>query len=224
MPIRCRWPPENSNGYRSAAPAGRPTLSRSSSTLRRRHDASPMPWIRNGSEMISPTMWRALSDSTGSWKIICRFRRWALSCFVDRGARSTPSKRIVPAVGRFSRTMLLPSVDLPQPDSPTRPMVSPARRVKLTPSTARQTLRARWNTPSFTGKCTCRSRTSRSVALMNQPPRDDRAHATGGRQRGARRKLRPSPAGRRTLRRGVGSDSGSGNRWAGRRDRGPCPR
>src|SRR5712672_693018 len=38
----------------------------------------------------------------------------------------------------------LPRVDLPQPDSPTSPTVSPASRSKLTSSTARTVPRALW--------------------------------------------------------------------------------
>src|SRR5919204_6937801 len=41
-----------------------------------------------------------------------------------------------PAVGSRSRMMARPSVDLPQPDSPTRPTVSPALISRSTPSTA----------------------------------------------------------------------------------------
>ncbi len=51
--------------------------------------------------------------------------------------RSRPSKRDAAAVGSISRNTRRPSVDLPQPDSPTTPSVSPAARVKSTPSTAR---------------------------------------------------------------------------------------
>ena len=39
---------------------------------------------------------------------------------------SRPSKRIRPAVGSISRSTSRPSVDLPQPDSPTSASVSPA--------------------------------------------------------------------------------------------------
>jgi hypothetical protein len=45
-------------------------------------------------------------------------------------------KRTVPAVGFRSWRMQYPVVDLPEPDSPTRPRVSPSAMSKLTPSTA----------------------------------------------------------------------------------------
>ena len=40
---------------------------------------------------------------------------------------STPLSSMVPAVGSSRRVMLLATVDLPQPDSPTRHSVSPRR-------------------------------------------------------------------------------------------------
>ena len=49
---------------------------------------------------------------------------------------SSPSSRIVPSVGSIRRSSSLPTVDLPQPDSPTRHSVSPGLIAKLTPSTA----------------------------------------------------------------------------------------
>ena len=49
---------------------------------------------------------------------------------------SRPSKTIFPALGFISRIKSLPVVVLPQPDSPTSPIVSPAVTEKLIPSTA----------------------------------------------------------------------------------------
>ena len=43
---------------------------------------------------------------------------------------------VSPAVGSIRRRIVRPVVDLPHPDSPTRPRVLPLSRVKLTPSTA----------------------------------------------------------------------------------------
>ena len=54
--------------------------------------------------------------------------------------RSAPLRRISPpttrAAGGSRPTIDRQVVVLPQPDSPTRPKVSPSRRAKLTPSTA----------------------------------------------------------------------------------------
>src|ERR671916_2828511 len=76
-------------------------------------------------------------------------------------ATSLPLKKIDPAVGFSSATSSFDTVDLPQPDSPTRPRVSPRRMVRLTPSTARTCPMVRLKTmPWVSGKCFFRSRIS----------------------------------------------------------------
>ena len=53
-----------------------------------------------------------------------------------RAKGSTPRCSMRPEVGRVKQTRARASVDLPEPDSPMTPKVSPACTVKLTPSTA----------------------------------------------------------------------------------------
>ncbi len=86
--------------------------------------------------MICLTRLRGLSDAYGSWKIICSSRRYGRSSWRESDVMSSPPKRIVPLVGSSRRTKRRPSVDLPQPDSPTTPSVSPRRTSSETPSTA----------------------------------------------------------------------------------------
>src|SRR5258708_15771056 len=62
-------------------------------------------------------------------------RRWR-SSDLDRVDRSRPSKKTLPEVGSISRRISRPSVDLPEPDSPTSPSVSPATTCRLTAVTA----------------------------------------------------------------------------------------
>src|SRR5690606_39171032 len=69
----------------------------------------------------------------------------------------------------------LARVDLPQPDSPTTPRVSPRCRSKETPSTALMAPICRLkSTPWVSGKCLTRSRTSRTRspvgAIVDLPP------------------------------------------------------
>jgi hypothetical protein len=87
------------------------------------------------------TVMRGDSDDTGSWNTIWIFERSAL--------RSSPaaertsigpwplSNVTLPASGVTARMMILLTVVLPQPLSPTRPRHSPRLMSKLTPSTAR---------------------------------------------------------------------------------------
>src|SRR5450756_41816 len=75
---------------------------------------------------------------------------------------SSPMNSIVPAVGSRSRMMVRPSVDLPHPDSPTRPTVSPFLMSRSTPSTARTWATVLWRTPEETGNHVFSPRTDSS--------------------------------------------------------------
>src|SRR5947209_1534653 len=67
---------------------------------------------------------------------------------------SSPSKRIVPAVGVSCSRISLEVVVLPQPDSPMTPRVSRASTAKSIPSTAlTQPIRRRGKTAVVTRKC-----------------------------------------------------------------------
>ena len=75
--------------------------------------------------MIVPTRLRGFSEAYGSWKTICISRRMRAQRAPRQLGDVRPSNVTVPAVSSCSRMMHRPSVDLPQPDSPTRPSVSP---------------------------------------------------------------------------------------------------
>ena len=104
--------------------------------------------------MMSSTVMRGFSAPNGSWKMICMARRWSRSALPSRSLMSLPSNRMAPLLGSISRISSRPSVDLPQPDSPTRPSVSPASMHSATSSTARSASVVRRNIePALTGKC-----------------------------------------------------------------------
>ena len=92
--------------------------------------ASASHWMRRPSPMLAPIGIRGSSDAYGSWKMICIRRRIGFSLPLDSAVMSVPSKTIRPAVGSMSRRSARPTVDLPQPDSPTSPSVSPRRMLK----------------------------------------------------------------------------------------------
>ena len=147
---------------------------------------------------------------------------------------STPPSRMRPAVGSISFSTMLPTVDLPQPDSPTRPSVSPAPMAKLTPSTALTTPPRRCSSPPRTGKCLTRPSTSRLAgALMPPPPprgrlpsrpRDAPAPASIERRRRRRGSDRPRSrsAARRRSRRSAGVRAGTMPGISCRRGRAPA--
>ncbi len=95
------------------------------------------PCSLNGALTMVPTVCRGFSEEYGSWKIIWMSRRIGRIAPTPRWVMSVPSNSIFPAVGSSSRVTSRPIVDLPQPDSPTTPSVSPALTVKSMPSTAR---------------------------------------------------------------------------------------
>ena len=110
--------------------------------------------------MIVPTVLRGLSDENGSWKIICICRRNGFICLRFRPTSSEPSNFMEPLVGSRRRNTLRPVVDLPQPDSPTKPRVSPWNTSNETPSTAFTSPMCRLiNVPPRIGNHFLRSRT-----------------------------------------------------------------
>ena len=72
-------------------------------------------------------VWRGLKEEAGFWKIGCTFRRIASSRRATAGPDVLPVQDDAPGVGRISRRIRRSSVDLPEPDSPTMPSVSPRR-------------------------------------------------------------------------------------------------
>ena len=120
----------------------------------------------SASPMIAPTVMRGLSEANGSWKMICMSRQSARNAAASSAVTLRPSNQTSPAVGSISRRMQRPVVDLPEPDSPTRPSVSPGAMSKLTPSTACTTLASRASRPPPTAKFLARSLTRSSGSVI----------------------------------------------------------
>jgi len=84
--------------------------------------------------------------------MICMSRRRWRSERLSSVVTFLSSNQTSPAVGSIRRRMQRPVVDLPQPDSPTSPSVSPFNRSKLTSSTACTRATSRENKPPRIGK------------------------------------------------------------------------
>ena len=93
---------------------------------------------------------RGLSEANGSWNTICIERRCGRISALLRPMISVPLSLMAPLDGSTSRSTLRATVDLPQPDSPTSPSVSPLPTEKLTPSTACTVPTRRRSTPPRT--------------------------------------------------------------------------
>ena len=79
-----------------------------------------------------------VSSRLNSWNTKPRFsRRNAARALSFSPARSRPSNRTLPPVGRSSVARMFSSVVFPEPDSPMMATYSPASTEKLTPFSAR---------------------------------------------------------------------------------------
>ncbi len=162
---RWRIPPESWWGRCSArcSASAMPLPARSGTT---RATASCRPnrrWALMASSIWVRTRSRGFSALVASWKDMAtsspRSRRRSSG---SRAITSCPSTRIRPATMRpgsgTRRSTESPSIVLPQPDSPTRPTISPAATCRLAPSTAR-------TRPSGVGNCVCKPSTSRTCPI-----------------------------------------------------------
>ena len=126
-------------------------------------------WARIASTICWPMVWTGLSEVIGSWKIIDILpprslrRSSAESRSTSRSPNSTASASTLPG-GLGTSPMTESDVTLlPQPDSPTRPIVRPRGTLKLMPSTAR-------NRPRSVAKWVFSPRTSRSLSIRTSNP------------------------------------------------------
>ena len=140
---RCSMPPESSCGYwrRWSSGRGRRTA-RSSSTARASASAfDRRSTSRRVSVRWSPMVRIGLMPARGSWKTMpALVRRSARSSPTGAPSTSWPSSRTEPAVDapRGCSPITERAVrDLPEPDSPTRPTVSPSATESDTPSRSR---------------------------------------------------------------------------------------
>jgi hypothetical protein len=79
---------------------------------------------------------RGLNDAKGSWNTTCMRRRMARRVVRLALSRRTPSRVTLPAAIGCSASSAMPSVVLPDPDSPTIPSVSPRRSCSVAWRTA----------------------------------------------------------------------------------------
>ncbi|ODQ83872.1 hypothetical protein BFG51_08405 [Dietzia alimentaria] len=143
MPTRWRMPPESWCGYSFSRVLGDGMRTRVSiSTARSTASLRLRPrWWRSGSMICRPIVRMGLSEVSGSWKTmaISRPQNFCASRRVS-DSTSRPSKRTVEDGSTRAEDGAMPmidrtSIDLPDPDSPTMPIVSPRRSEMSTPST-----------------------------------------------------------------------------------------
>ena len=116
----------------------------------------------------SRTVIRGFSDAYGSWKTIWMSRRMRTHLPPLEVRDVLAVEDDLPAVGSSSWMSGRPGVDLPQPDSPTSPSVSPRTTVKSTPATACTWPTVRLNSPALIGKSLTRSSTRSSSSTVRR--------------------------------------------------------
>ena len=128
--------------------------------------------------MMSKTGRRGSSAAIGSWNTTWMSLRNCLRSARFRPPVRLPKTVIVPCAGSARLRISSSVVVLPQPDSPTRPRVSPERMSKEMPSTARTVPTRRLKTaPTVSGKCRC---TSVSSSTDGRCARSSRAEGASG--------------------------------------------
>ena len=207
MPTRWRWPPENCRGRWSRARsrqadqvASAPGCARAPCSAGRVCGTAAAPTASARPSSAGSASCRGPGRPSGS------ARCWARVRFAGSDARRRSGSRRRWAGSR--PTMARASVDLPQPDSPTRPSVSPLRSTRSTPSTARFTTgflpKSRSVTDTGGAKCRARPSTdedlvsSRLVAVTDSPLPPRPSRSTAPRCRRAGRRSRVARAGRAT--------------------------
>ena len=163
---RWRMPPENWWGccFTRSSGSGIPTCRRRS-PARRLAAASPVPrWRSMVSTSCCSMVWRGFRLVSGSWKIIpIRLPRSLRFSASSRSSMRLPARWISPAVispgGSRSPMTAFPTVDLPAPDSPTTPRMSPGSTASDTSSTATRL-------PRRLGNSTRRFRMSRRAVAV----------------------------------------------------------
>jgi hypothetical protein len=139
MTMRCFIPPESSSGYRSSTARSSPTRSR-----RRFSSSRTEPNLIFRDSTSSRTIFPILRVGFIALIAYCGTidtseNRKAFIASVSPIGSWVPSRVTVPPTCRILLSMrmrLLPSVVLPDPDSPTSPMISPSATENVTPSSA----------------------------------------------------------------------------------------
>ena len=101
MPMRWRWPPENSCGKRLTCSGFSPTRVEQLARRAARRRA-PTPRSRSGTPTICPTRLRGFSEACGSWKTICSSRRTGAQ-LAPPGVRDVRAAEADRAAGRRRR-------------------------------------------------------------------------------------------------------------------------
>src|SRR6201996_1333616 len=173
---RLIMPPESSEGKRSATSGRNPTMPSLASVISSSNRCETLRYSRTGNWMF----WRTVSEENSApcWNKMPQRRSTPRRALASAASRSIPNTSMRPRVFGTRPMMVRVSTDLPAPDGPTKPKISPRLTSRFSPSSTR-----------VEPNCTVISRTrmmasvasaARSVTgVMSYPDRrkEDREHA-----------------------------------------------
>ena len=123
-PTRCFMPPESSLGYAVSKPSSPTVSSMRSARLRRSTAATPR--ASSGASTFSSTV--SQGNSAKLWK--------TMATFGDSSPSGLPCQNTAPDEGCESPLRMRSSVDLPQPEAPSKAMIFPGSMAKsVSPTT-----------------------------------------------------------------------------------------
>src|SRR5665213_25282 len=165
-PTRLVMPPESSAGYLLASSGLRPTISSFTVASSSIKDSDSRRYWRMGNSMFS----RAVSDENSApcWNRTPQRRSIARQVCSGAMSRSTSKTLIVPDSWGMSPMIVRSSTDLPRPDPPTTPRISPGR-----------TSSDRWSSTIRSSNPTTRSRTSITGLCSAMASHSDRGEEDG---------------------------------------------
>src|SRR4029079_1723967 len=132
---RLIMPPESSDGKRSATSGRRPTMPSLATMISSSSRCERLRYSRTGNWMFCRTV--SEENSAPCWNRMPQRRSTPRRSCALALSRSTPNTSMRPAIFGTSPMMVRVSTDLPAPEGPTKPRISPRLTSRLRPSSTR---------------------------------------------------------------------------------------
>src|ERR1700721_344598 len=129
---RLIMPPESSEGKRSATSGRRPTMPSLATMISSSSRCEMWRYSRIGNWMFCPTV--SEENNAPCWNRIPQRRSTPRRALASAASRSMPKTSMLPLVLGTSPMMVRVSTDLPAPDGPTKPRISPRLTSRSRPS------------------------------------------------------------------------------------------
>ncbi len=132
---RLIMPPESSDGKRSATSGFRPTMPSLATMISSSSRCETLRYSRTGNCMFCRTV--SEENSAPCWNRMPQRRSTPRRALASTASRSIPNTSMRPETLGTRPMMVRVSTDLPAPDGPTKPRISPRLTSRLSPSSTR---------------------------------------------------------------------------------------